>query len=498
MGNVLAAHMKNTGENADFNWNNNTLLGEFIEKALLKNTKAQKEYEKNVLGKSEPTDYNSVLIKRACCLGIPYDDKKPHDTLPVVNVPIANIGYNSTGLPDKDGKFNVVEDHTTLFDELPLKDKTNKFNIKPKDSKWFETQPINEDRKNTFNSGGMIIKKLRFKNNKGEKLLTPEQCNMKRESWESVTDNNVRKYEAYNKTGVQGKVYDVTTGTDVCDAFYQYYGKNQVNNRQCVIPDPENPGNDIINSKQPGCGETIEDPNDNESSKSYFYTDKGQNLTFTPQYHYPNDLACINSPYGSVYTDEGGRNPYRAGSVYPVDFTLANPIGIDMRCSGNVNEPVQWGEAYTTTNYRKEANSTKCVNAVVFNNIKADNVNVSDINQTNDCDTTDVPPSQPEPPDDTPIDDGEDENTDEIVERSEAERQAARDANSRKFAQDNAEEERKEQQEIREAAQKAEETELTEKNDLMNFLQKNMLFVGGGVAIFMCICILFIFLMMRR
>ena len=47
MGNVLAAHMKQdtTGtnsENVDYDWNNGTLFGDFIEQSLLKNTKKQK------------------------------------------------------------------------------------------------------------------------------------------------------------------------------------------------------------------------------------------------------------------------------------------------------------------------------------------------------------------------------------------------------------------------------------------------------------------------
>lgn len=496
MGNVLAAHMKNTGENADYNWNNKTLLGETIEKALLKNTPAYKKYEKDYLKKSNPTDYNSVLIKRACCLGIPYNDKKSESSLPVINVPIANIGYNSknklvSGLPDADGKFTRVQDETSLFDNLPTKDKKyNKYFIAPRNSTWSETQPVNEDRKSTFNSGGMIIKKLQFKNNKGEKLINEEQCTMTRESWESVTENKPQKYESYSKTGTQGRVYDVETTTDVCDAFYQYYGKNQIVNRQCIVPDPDNPDNDIIDPNQPGCSTGV--PDDDGTMQNYFYTDKGQSLTFTPQYHYPNDLACINSPYGSVYTDKGGKNPYRAGSVYPVDYSLANPIGIDMRCSGNINEPVNWGEAYTTTNYRKEGNSTKCVNALVLNNIKADNVEVSDINQTNDCDTVDAPPQEPDEEDEeeSELQNDETENTDAIVENEKAQLKAEADENSRKIATENAIYE-KEEAEKKTAKQQ-------EEPNFLEMILENEMYLYGGIGFFVLCCFIFIIIVMRR
>ena len=75
MGNVLTVHMKankngTNKNNVDYDWNNGTLLGELIEKALLKNTPAQKKTQLN------PTDYNSVLIKKACCLGLVHDGKR--------------------------------------------------------------------------------------------------------------------------------------------------------------------------------------------------------------------------------------------------------------------------------------------------------------------------------------------------------------------------------------------------------------------------------------
>jgi hypothetical protein len=437
MGNVLTAHMKGVGDDPDSYWNNNTILGETIEKALLKNTPAQQQLERE-LGYLDPTRENTTLIKRACCLGIPYEGKKLEENMPIIKVPIANVGLqvgipvatrddgkllypddsSNLGLPNKNGKFKHIDDSATLFNNLREKDKKyNLYPVKPRNNDWYKTEPLNDDHQKTFNSGGMIIKKLRFKDNNGKKLIKESQCSQKKEKWETVDETGIRKYESYNHTGGPGKTYDESV-TTVCDSFYKYYGQHTIWERGCIIEDEDNDVADVIDYNQPGCGTTIqvpdlqppqietfvewfEDTNSGEASdenniipeiksEKYFYNDKG--VSYTPQFHYPNDLACVNSPYGSVYTDTGTRrkgthqNPYSAGSVFTVTPSLANPIGIDRRCKGNINNPVSWGEAYTTTDYRKEGNSVKCVATVVMNNIKADTVEVSDIEQTNDCD----------------------------------------------------------------------------------------------------------------
>lgn len=395
MGNVLTAHMKHntTGSNkdeVDHEWNNGTLLGELIEKALLKNTPAQKELQKSN-GMTE-TAYNPVLKKKACCLGLVHDGKRNEDDpakLPKINAPIANIGVASMGLPKQDGTFNPINDHETLFDSLPAtgndssfadtKIHSNTFAIKPNAAKWNETSPNNKDMKEIFNSHGMIVKKLKMRDNAGNKLLRTDDCKMKREHWESVSTNSIQEYTPYVEKGsLPGKSFDDST-TEVCDGFFGYYGRQHIRDRQCLVEYEKNGEKRYkIDSDRPGCGDMYE--NNGKEYKQYVRQDE---INYQPVFSYPNDLACLNSPYGSTFTDKNGANVYTAGGVFEGDPITANPLGIDTRCM--MNSASEWGEPYALQTHRAEANSAKCVNALVLNDIEAETVNISDINQTNEC-----------------------------------------------------------------------------------------------------------------
>ena len=516
MGNVLAAHMKQntTGvnsENVDYDWNNGTLLGDFIEKSLLKNTPAQK-----ALQGADATDYNSVLIKKACCLGIIHEGKRNQSDLaklPKINVPIANVGVSRLGLPDGDGNFQTLNDHETLFDNLPVKgndssfaktqDKSKDFFIKPRNPNWSKSDPRNKDMKEIFNSHGMVVKKMKFRDSSNNKLLTEAACNMKREkAWEEVSTNSVQSYTPYGEKGsLSNKAYD-DQATDACDGFFGYYGRQHIRDRQCLIKYEKNGETKYkIDPSRPGCGGTYKG-----TDKDYQQYVRPDEINYQPAHSYPNELACLNSAYGSTYTDKDKQNIYTAGGVFFGDPLLSDPLSIDTRCMQNTAS--DWGEPYALQSHRAKANARECVNAIVFNDIEVGgNFEVSDIDQSNICDpipnTTNNTTTEDEldeeteegtpPPDDTPVD--------EQIEKEEAQASSeAAQAESKQAAENKAANE-KAATEKKEAEAKAEgEKQQTDsdKFDIAKFYEENQVAVLGGGGLFLCCCILIIFMMMRR
>ena len=511
MGNVLAAHMKQntTGvnsENVDYDWNNGTLLGDFIEKSLLKNTPAQK-----ALQGADATDYNSVLIKKACCLGIIHEGKRDQSDLaklPKINVPIANVGVSRLGLPDGDGNFQTLNDHDTLFDDLPVKgknssfaktkDKSKNFFIKPRHQNWSKSDPTNKDLKEIFNSHGMVVKKMKFRDSSNKKLLTEAACNMKREkAWEDVSTNSVQSYTPYGEKGsLSGKAYD-DQATDACDGFYGYYGRQHIRDRQCLIEYEKNGETKYkIDTSRPGCGGTYKG-----TDKEYQQYVRPDDINYQVAHSYPNDLACLNSAYGSTYTDKNKQNIYTAGGVFLGDPNLSDPLSIDIRCMQN-NASDQ-GESYALRQHRTLANSTKCVNALVFNDVEVGgNFEVSDIDQSNVCssetnNTTteqelDENTEEGSPPaDDTPVD--EQIAKEEAQVAAEAAQAESKQAAENKAAEEKAAAEKKEA----EAEGETKDTE-SDEFDIAQFYEENQVAVLAGGGLFLCCCILMIFMMMRR
>ena len=442
--------------------------------------------------------------------------------IPVASEYDSNVLYHkfeesNLGLPDKNGNFKYIDDSSALFDTLPEKDEKYNYPVKPTKSDWYKTEPKNADHKKTFNSRGMIIKKLRFKDNNGKKLIQESQCIKKKELWESVEGTGLKTYNAYNHKGGPGKTYD-ETNTSECDNFYKYYGQKTIRDRGCVIPDPDNKNSDIIDINKPGCGSTIQVPQlqppqtetfvewfdgeetegsetDKVTNEAYFYNAKG--VGFSPEFHYPNDLACINSPYGSVYTDKKDKagkttNEYAAGAVFPVDASIANPIGIDTRCKGNINNPVGWGEAYTTTEYRKQANSVKCVNAMVLNNIKAESVEISDIQQTNDCDTNTSKDVKEEI--DAEGDEVQDPDNSDLA--TAASDDVKNEVKKENIEADKVQEETAKQNQTREPSTDP-DPDSDSKNNIQQIFEKHKLLIAGGGGACLLFIILLIFIMKK-
>jgi hypothetical protein len=526
MGNVLAAHMKeNTSgvnsENVDYDWNNGTLLGDFIEKALLKNTPAQKAVEG-----SNATDYNSVLIKKACCLGIVHEGKRDQTDLaklPKINVPIANVGVSKLGLPNSKGKFETLNDHKTLFDDLPVKgnnssfakirNKSKDFFIRPRKDNWFKSDPTNKNMKEIFNSHGMIVKKMKFRDSSNKKLLTEAACNMKREkSWEEVGTNSVQSYTPYAEKGsLSSKTYDDGT-TQACDGFFGYYGRQHVRDRECLIEYKKDGETKYkIDTDRPGCGGTYK----SSDKKEYQQYVRPDDINYQTVHSYPNDLACLNSAYGSTYTDKNKQNIYTAGGVFLGDPNLADPLSIDIRCMQN--NASDWGEAYALQSHRVKANASECVNAIVFNDIEVGgNFEVSDIDQSNICNpvttnTTETELDEGEeavpPIDDVPIDDQIAMEVAEAgAEIAEAEKQQAaenkepkeQDAENDKAKEQDAENDKAKEQDAENDKAKEQDAENVVEADTSNFYEENQVFILTGGGIFLFVCCICVFIMITR
>lgn len=492
MGNVLAAHMKanTTGtnkDNVDYDWNNGTLLGELIEKALIKN--------------------NTVLVKKACCLGMVHDGVRDEtQNLPRINVPIANIGRNTfknsakennllkrnnkgvvtvpefnkndTGVPDADGNFTKIHDHITLFDELPEKDSRN-FHVKPRNSEWYKSS--NTDMKEIFNSRGMVTKKLYLRKNagKGEKLLNPESCKLRPESWETIQNNNVQNYLPYLGRGLGLKSYD-ETNTEACDAFFGYYSKNNAKERECVTTITENgKTKNIINRDKPGCNTFIKSGDTDYAG----YKRENDNF-FNPMFSYPYESACLKAPYGSIYTDtQNGENKYSESYLFNLDPVSANPIGTDKFCQDMTSAP-SLGESYALLQYRTQANKPLCINKIEFNDVEAEEINIQGVNMENNCgvkeDNSELPTDarEGEPNETTP--------TDDIIE------------NQNKAASDNSNRRQAAQAAKNNEAKESRQNNIAEDSVSNQFSDLNQLYLIGGGAFFIICCILIMFIVMNR
>ena len=310
--------------------------------------------------------------------------KADHSTWPTINIPIANIGVTDgskslldnvkSNLPNEKGEFKNVNKNYKIFDELPEEIETNgmKFKCAPTHSEWSKNVSSKE-MKEILNAGGMIVKKLRLRDNSGELKITSEDCKMDSSDFERSVGRD-KLYQPYNQEGTDGKRMD-EQNVETCDAFYRDYSRKIIEERGCVIYD-ESKDKAILDESKPGC--RVDDYERHVSGM------------FNTGLSYPHDVACMNSAFGTTLNNStivDGREEY---NVYDVIPEQKNPLVLDQVCATNINNIGEFGEAYMDGELRAAANKNTCINVATFENIQSSGNVTINANQVNRCETVTV------------------------------------------------------------------------------------------------------------
>lgn len=344
MGNVIAAQSAPSNK-----WHNGTLFGKELEKILIKN--------------------NTVLQKRACCMGLTSGQPNAAAGL---EVPIANVGFNGYDI----GESWETHVGANLKRATP---NTNPYEDDDVKTQLSDMMPSDIDAR-LLRSHGMVVRNLHFN---AENVPT---CSFETENTlfkESMTQG-VREYKGYTlDTTAQQKL--TSTERQTCDNFMQQYSKQTIVDRQCITTcgDIKDIDDETMAALGFGmvCDEAPDDKKIIDVRKAGCRAETENAFGYDPPFyhsafHYPNDTACMLSAYGKMYNN--GAKEY-IGNLFQVPINIQKNVhSMDPYCNAKSKYTDTTNAAYY--NHDMLTSPVTCLSFVDIKNVKVNAGRDAEIN----------------------------------------------------------------------------------------------------------------------